>query len=529
MRKYVLLILLLPVVLPAQQKSTVVTYLSAEYIYIGAGTEDGFLVGDTVQVSHNNQVLGRLKIIYAAGKSASCQALEIKGPIRAGDGVANLSRHNFMVVADSSQARVTSRQRQFAPANRKPPQKDHLKGSLAFSLYGVQQNSAPGSAYSQPLVRFRLKGRDLGLPYLNFDLRFRSRYTSRSFDFSEAFQREEWDHRLYQAVLSYRPPQSAFGYEAGRLQANWLGGVGRIDGALFDAALSRQFRLGIYGGFEPDLQAGDFNSDMSKAGVFVRYEDQRGADRQYSATAAVSGSYYQGTVNRENLNLQFSGRLAGKIFLYSNMELDLNRDWRREKSGRTLALSSLWLNGSYRFNEQWQLNMGLNTRQNYYTYRYRSVADSLFDTANRTGIRASADYNPVPGTRFSAGAGLQDISRINVQSQNWYFRFNQFPLLMRGDRLSLNYFGFVNEWTKGHYLRGNYAWPVLRRMRLDLGSGVNRYEFQTQSGQPQLNSFVRLGADLILPGNFSLNGYYEYQWQENSTSSNYLMELYYIF
>jgi len=528
MIRKILFFLGLPMFLLAQSQTGAVTYISAEYIYINTGTGQNFTVGDTVQVSRNGKPVAKLKIVYASENSASCQMLEAISGVQTGDKVINLSTTKTTVTTEA--APTISRTRQFTNTNaRKTSRNKWLRGSMAISTYGYQQTSDPGSSYLQPLLRFKLKARDPKAGGLSFELRFQSRFTQRSFDFAESFDADEWDHRLYQAQLSYRHPQSSFGYEAGRLQANWLGGVGRIDGALFDARFASHWKAGLFAGFEPNLAPAEFSTTDRKTGVFLQYDQNRQTENNLSATLALSGSYHQNTINRENLNLQSSYRLHNRLFIYYNMELDINRNWRKEKAGESLSLTSLWLNSTYAFNKQWKLSLGANTRKNYYSYAYRTLADSLFDNANRMGLRGSLSYTPLKGTNITAGGGIQDINQLDLQSQNWFLRLSQYPLLLKYDRANFNYFGFSNQYTKGNYFRLNYNFPVAGRFRLDFGAGLNRYSLDALPGATRQNSWFRIGTDVSLPGNFSVNSFYEFHQGDDQRGSQYLIELYYIF
>ena len=68
-------ILLLFVVLNAQQsdlnKTVTVKYISADYIYIDGGREDGIAIGDTLSILNNRKESVLLKVIYISDHSAS--------------------------------------------------------------------------------------------------------------------------------------------------------------------------------------------------------------------------------------------------------------------------------------------------------------------------------------------------------------------------------------------------------------------------------------------------------------------------
>ena len=101
------------------------------------------------------------------------------------------------------------------------------------------------------------------------------------------------------------------------------------------------------------------------------------------------------------------------------MELDINRDWRKERTGNTISLSSLYLSGFLKFSNQWSTQLSYDNRRNYYYYQYISIADSLFDDAFRQGLRLRINMNALKNIRFYLSGGIR--KRENDSSYHCHF------------------------------------------------------------------------------------------------------------
>ena len=62
-----------------------IRYLSADHIYINAGSADGLNVGDRVSVKRENKIVTELEVIYVSAHSASCEISGEDAALVAGD------------------------------------------------------------------------------------------------------------------------------------------------------------------------------------------------------------------------------------------------------------------------------------------------------------------------------------------------------------------------------------------------------------------------------------------------------------
>jgi hypothetical protein len=72
-----------------------------------------------------------------------------------------------------------------------------------------------------------------------------------------------------------------------------------------------------------------------------------------------------------------------------------------------MTLSNLFLHSWLRVSRAVRVSLQYDNRRNYWTYVYRSQADSLFDSRIRQGIRGRFDLSPISRTWLSGSAGYR--------------------------------------------------------------------------------------------------------------------------
>ncbi|MCB0295568.1 MAG: hypothetical protein KDG51_10115, partial [Calditrichaeota bacterium] len=72
-----------------------------------------------------------------------------------------------------------------------------------------------------------------------------------------------------------------------------------------------------------------------------------------------------------------------------------------------MVLSNLFISGRYQVSQPLTLGLTFDNRQNYWTYEIQSLADSLFDDALRTGLRANLSLRLPGNTNLFANGGFR--------------------------------------------------------------------------------------------------------------------------
>ncbi len=209
-------------------------------------------------------------------------------------------------------------------------------------------------------------------------------------------------------MLAYEPTDKPVEAGVGRLILRETRGMGYLDGAYVKYDLSNKLKIGAVGGIEPDLENTRIQSDVTKAGAFVAFEQRLNDAQSLQATASLAGRYLEGEVSREFFYQQLSFIHSSKLRLFESTEINLNRDWLKDAEGSTVTLASILFDARYSFSRAFALSLGYDNRQPYYTAETRSIPDSIFNSAQQQGYRAGVESRFGESYSADAGIGIRD-------------------------------------------------------------------------------------------------------------------------
>ena len=345
----------------------------------------------------------------------------------------------------------------------------------------------------------------------HFEINYRTRYNQRQRKLGGDIPKTEWQNRFYQFNFSYRLAASPLQFYLGRVISNALSGVGYIDGALIQWQMKRNWFIGGFGGTQPNWRTSNWQTEIQKYGVYARFvQGSFGANRE-AFTIAASGEYHGTTVSREFLFFRGSYNHGRRWNIYQQTELDINRNWRKERMGHLVSLTGLYVNGRYNFNKDISLSLGYDNRKNYYSYETRTIADSLFDTAVRQGIRFSGFARLFNNYRLAIYFGIRDRQTDARFSYNYGFNLNKRRFLGLGNALFLNVSGFDNLFANGinPLLRLSHRFDS--RYYLSLIYGGYYYKFKDNTAH-RLDQWLRLNTQADLPRRMYASFSYQYDW-----------------
>ncbi len=474
-----------------------VKYLSAENVYLDAGEADGLTVGAQLAVLGTSGVKAEIEVVYVAAHSASCKLIGPSGDIKIGDKVQLKSLpavDSIAVTKDTVvQAPPDTVVRAPEPEVRHPkmggPQ---LFGSVAVGIYHWNDMSASNLDFTQTTARISVKARRLWGKDLTLAVRGRGRFDKRQRDYRTDVGRNDWQNRLWEFSLSYEEPSSPVRFYAGRILPRQTGGIGYLDGLLVESSLSGRIHAGFFAGTYPGWLYDERPISLNKTGGYLSYVSGNYSGLYFEQNVGAVGEYHARDVNREFLVLQ--GRLSrGALWGISHTgEIDINRSWRKERSGKTIELTNLYLNSWVRPIERVRLSLSYDNRTNYWTFDNRSVADSLFDDNLRQGVRLQTDIN-LPADVLSSGSiGYRDRAGDPDPSWSYSILVRKGNALFRGMTLSAQYAGFDNSNTHGY----NYTLRTSSffHTRYSLGIAYGRYAYRDVTGLSSGNSWVEFSG-----------------------------------
>jgi hypothetical protein len=499
-----------------------VRYRSADNVYLDGGRAQGLSIGDRVRVASGQGTTAEMEVVYAAEQSASCRVVSETRPVKAGDRVVRVTRAVTPVakveaapapatpapaasvgVAPSLSARTPA-----APWGR-------LRGSISASLYKTQDKTASGLDFEQRSARADLTAMDLGGRPLSFTLRTRTRQDIRARRLSDRTPQSERNDLLYEAALRYEPPSDQFGLEVGRIGLYRFVGIGYLDGALARFKPTPQLNVGAFGGRAVELDGLGFNGTGAKYGAFVQLAPGgRYSTKGYDALLAVVREQADGDVSREYLSLEsrFSG--GRRWSLFERAELDLNRGWRQEVSGKSLQLSNVSLSGNLLVASSTWAFVSYDGRRNYRYYLNRLVPEEVFDDLLHQGLRGGLNLSRPGGFGATVGFGMslkeQDPRHPELNVANAYsINAGARHANLFGLSVGLDGSGFSNGYADG----GLVTARVGRRFRaghlLDLSYGRSLYRVKANE-EERTTQWLRFTGRLELGRHAFVTGDFEY-------------------
>jgi hypothetical protein len=507
-----------------------VSYLSHEHVYLNGGKADGITIGTILAVKRKQTTIAQLQVVYAAQHSASCKILEKTGEIKAGDEV-EILESKIIREGTALPEKIIAVNKAPSPITRpenKSRVKSDISGYLALQWFRFHDRSDNKYHFDQPGVRFKLKARNLWSRSLSLEIKTRSRYYDRHGRSSATVSATEWRHRLYSAAIIYDNPVSGIGLRAGRILSPYISGAGYIDGVQMQYMLNKTWQAGLFAGFQPEWKTSSFQPQRRKYGTFLRYRTAGISPWQAQASIAAVGEYHENVVSREFFYMQSSLNFPGSWHVFHSMEIDINRQWRQERTGNNIALSSLYLSGSKQISPLLSAQLTYDNRQNYYTYDYYSLSDSLFDDAFRHGLRFYLNFKIHRDYRLSINSGIRKQKDQNQTTYSHGIRATILRLFM--ERLSLTARGalFTNLYSKGINYGLNLSQRMMKGHEIALHFGSQQYQLQVNSERYN-NYYLRLQGYVVLPYHLNLYTYYEYDFGDDIKGQNIFAELGYYF
>jgi hypothetical protein len=327
-----------------------VKYESSEHIYIDGGSGDGVVVGDTLEILKADSTVTEIVAEFVSEHSSSCKIISgQKGGLK---GLSARQKHAKPIMAeipeeDQTRPGPESEIEADLQAERKPREKSSfIKGRAAVQLYTYNDRGPADLDIFQPTFRANLEIQNLGNENLTLKIRTRTRYTDRTRSYNSNVSDSEWRNRIYETSLNYDNGGRGIGFRLGRIIAGSFSGVGYIDGLVAFARFSETLEAGVFAGTQPQWQYADFQTTLQKYGAYVNFKKGHRRGIRYESTLALAAEYHTSTVSREFIHLRNRISQSGKWNIYQSLDLDINRDWRKERTGESMILSNLYLSGS---------------------------------------------------------------------------------------------------------------------------------------------------------------------------------------
>lgn len=516
----------------AGQPGFLVKYRSAANVYLDSGKAQGLAIGDRLTVAANGATSAELEVVFIADQSASCRVVSEKWPVRAGD-IATLMKR-AAAAAPEPEVEPEPPLQEPAPAEAAPKRVSQqpamrVRGVVSLGYSRVWDETPAALDFEQRTARVDLGLWDIGGQPMTFNLRFRSRQDARARSLSQFTPQIERDDRVFEMSLRYEPASEGVGVEVGRIAASHFSSVGYLDGGLARLRLAGPLQLGGFFGQRAEIDG--FGAEVSglKYGGFVRLAPPgRFGGGAYEVILAGVREFAGSEISREYLSLETRFGSGRRFSAYERAELDVNRGWREEISGRRYQLSNLAVSANYRFSSGSSFVLSYDSRKNYRTYQNRTIPQTIFDDFLQQGLRANLYLGRPHGLNVSFNGGLRFQERDAQDAYSYGGGIRHGNLFGSDVTLGFDYSGFSNRYTDGYLLTAQTGKHFGRGHYLDLGYGSSVYRLLA-SADRRTTQWLRLSGRAQLFRGLYCVGDLEYDRGDDIEGPRGLVELGYQF
>jgi hypothetical protein len=372
----------------------VVTYVSGQSVYVGAGRIDGVRDGTTLEIFRGAAVIATLRARYLSSHSCSGEIVTSTAAPVVGDSVRYRPSVEIAGIAeaDSSRSDTTAIQRT-------TPWRRPIRGHIGVGYVGVSQPNGDGaSALQEPSTDVYLEGTSVGGSPISFVADTRTRHTI------AAAQTDPLSDRtaIYQMAVSAADSRTGARFSVGRQYSAAMSPVSLFDGVTAELNRSR-WGTGVFGGLQPDPTTMGYSSDIREGGGYVQLHNAPDETLPWSVTAGGVDSRDLGQINREFGYTQFALN-SRMVSLFATQEVDVNRGWKRAVGEPALSPTSTFATIAVRPSDAISFDGGFDNRRNVMLYRDYVNPVTEFDDAYREGAWAGGSARVLSALRVGADA-----------------------------------------------------------------------------------------------------------------------------
>jgi len=509
-----------------------IKYISAEHVYISGGRNDGLMAGDTLTIVRDNQLVASIQILFVADNSSSCAILNQKLLISTND-IAMITKilneDEQMMAPKTTEPETTERtiRSPELPSYKSEPL-GVVSGKTAFQYFYYDDKSPTDLDFSQPTLRLNLTAERLGGRKINFNLKMRSRQNFRSKSYSSNVGKNEWRNKIYEMSFEIGDKESRYSLEIGRVIPRNISGIGYLDGILLKNNISKSFTAGLFGGTQPRWQYVEFRTALQKYGAFVNINKGEHKKLRFESSMALAGEYHSSIISREFIYLRNFISVSNNAKLYQSLVIDINRDWRKAKTSRSIALSDLYISLGYQLTAWLNSNLSYDSRQNYLTYDTRNLVEDLFDNNTRQGLNGNLNVKVLANLNLSGGLGYRKRETEAEATYSYTGSLRKSNITGQMFFAAVNFTGFTGEFSDGSNLSVRLGKYFKRGDQITVYYGLYQYKYENIADNRK-SSWLGFNANIKLYRNFYLYIDNQYNFGDDLDGQKMLAEFGYRF
>jgi hypothetical protein len=513
----------------AQETSCLVKYVSAEHIYLDAGSSKGLAVGMLVRVMRDGVPVAELEVVYAAAHSATARVVvgdtdQTDPTVVVGDQVVFTPPAGFLppeavpVQAQPSPTRTVDGGTTEAAGG---PGVE-VRGSAAIQWDHMTDDSGNGLETNLWSLPFRVK-----VTHIGNRMTFRARGTLRKIDragFSSSLPESEWRNRIQEIALVREGRDLDGHFAVGRVGTRATAAAGPFDGLSFSGRVGGGVRLGAFAGFAPEWEDLGFGTEDRLAGVTMHWHHRSAGGNILDMLIAGVGRYHESEISREYLTMTTTWRTGRRFSLLQGAEVDVNRGWREEAARESMTVTGVALTGRYMVIDGLDVNLGYDDRQPVRTWATMDLPDELFRDAGRLGWRAGLRWRTWRRMTFNLSGSKREDDRYEQDSNSWNARLNLPDFPAARWMTNFSYRGFDGPYLSGWAPSGGVArsWPSGLRLRFDAGHFGYEGTYATET---RSSSWAEAGVSQDLGRYWSAAMNYRRDWGDDIEGGRLFLEL----
>jgi len=474
-----------------------VTYLTPATAYIDAGRQDGLREGDQVEVVREGLVIAVLKVNYVSAERSACTIVSRTGELQVGDTARFRPRPSASGKAAGGTVAGGAASGAAASASTAPSHRGlaawGLRGRVGVRYLEVRDRTGSGSGFSEPALDLWMVGNGVGGSNVDLAVDVRARRTSTTLAGGTT---EDSDlNQVYRLSASFRlDPRQRI--TVGRQFAPALSVISIFDGVLYDVNGERS-GWGGFAGVQPDAVDFGFAGDVREYGGYFQWRSGANAEKRWSVTTGVIGSYEDQEVNREFLYLQ--GQYTGKrLTAFGTQEIDYNRDWKVDVAGEdTIEPTSTFASFHFRAGEAFTLYAGYDNRRRVRLYRDRVTPVTQFDDSYRQGSWAGATLRA--GKHFSFGGDARIAQGGPTGEADGFSARLELDRMTRHNlAIRLRSTNFTNDRSDGWLHALTAGMDCGPRVHLELAGGLIQESFDLDPTLDNDVTWMSIDLDMLL-------------------------------
>ncbi|MFZ4740489.1 MAG: hypothetical protein ACOYLE_04945 [Bacteroidales bacterium] len=499
-----------------------VSFVSSQSTYIKYKSTAGFLIGDTLFTSINNQLIPALLIKNLSSTSVVCSSISsykfnINDKIYAKSKVQSKSQEkektlnrdtlpktlDSTIFAEKEKVKVTSH-------------KQRISGQIGVSSSSNFSNTPTSSSY---IANYSLS--------LNINNIADSKL---SFESNILYRQEngEWSNvqknifnglKIYNLSLKYDINKSSFISFGRKINSN-ISNIGAIDGLQYEKSI-KSFYIGGFLGSRPHYSDYSFNINLMQFGAYFGHNFLTSKGSMQNSISIVEQTNHSKT-DRRFLYFQHSNSLVKNVHIFYSLELDLYKVINGQKQN-TLSLTSNYFSLRYRPFKKLSLSGTYDSRKNVIYYETdKNYLSTLIESETRQGLSIQANYTITQKIYAGAKVGyrFQKSDPRPTKNSNVFISFKDIFKSQLSTILSITM-------LESNYLNGNiYNVRFSRGFKsgkIDVGVGYSFVNYKILNSElpfKQHTADINISTEIIKKLFLSLN------FETNYEKPNYFHRLY---